>query len=264
VAALAHRLLHLTAHMNLFVPVLMALAALLLKPRADGAGQTRAGLAARPLRLILLLLATNALLFSVLGGALLTRYLLPLFPLVLLLAVTTLYRRAPYWPVLAAVSATAFALGCVLNPPYGFAPEDNLAYARIVRLEQQGIAELERRDPAATVLAAWPMTDELTRPELGYVEKPFAVYRLEDYSAEQVARAATQPQKYSAALVFSTKYDPPSLLAALGVRSEALEERYFGLHHDLQPDEIARRLGGRLEWQGREQGQWVALIDFSR
>ena len=92
------------------------------------------------------------LLFSVLGGALLTRYLLPMYPLVLLLAVTTLYRRVPWWQGLAAFSAAAFVLGIFINPPYGFAPEDNLAYAHVIRLHQAGIAQLEaalsRRDGA--------------------------------------------------------------------------------------------------------------------
>ena len=41
-AAFGHRILHLTAHMNLFVPVLMAAAALLLDPRRDAAGHDRA------------------------------------------------------------------------------------------------------------------------------------------------------------------------------------------------------------------------------
>ena len=39
-AAFGHRVLHLTAHMNLFVPVLMAFAALLLRPRPDARGTT--------------------------------------------------------------------------------------------------------------------------------------------------------------------------------------------------------------------------------
>ena len=43
-AAFGHRILHLTAHMNLFVPVLMAFAALLLKPAHRSRG-TRAGVA---------------------------------------------------------------------------------------------------------------------------------------------------------------------------------------------------------------------------
>jgi len=210
-----------------------------------------------------LLLLVNALLFSVLGGALLTRYLLPMYPLVLLVAVSTFYRRVPYWQGLAVFSAAAFVMGLFINPPYGFAPEDNLAYAHVVRLHEAGIAQLNKRYPGATVLSAWPMSDELTRPELGYLKQPFDVYRLEDFTAGQIARAAAEPEKYSAALVFSTKYDPPPLLS-LGPNGEAMEERFFGLHHDLPPEEIARELGGTLVWKGEDQGQWVALIRFNR
>ena len=117
---------------------------------------------------------------------------------------------------LAVFSAAAFVLGLFINPPYGFAPEDNLAYAHVVRLHLAGIAQLNKRYPGSTVLTAWPMTDELTRPELGYLKQPYEVYRLEDFTEPQIARAAQQPEKYSTALVFSTKYDPPAPLFTLG------------------------------------------------
>jgi hypothetical protein len=280
-AAFGHRVLHLTAHMNLFVPVGMAVAALLLEPRADreqGTGnreqfsadgpdsdtQLRPAIAPAAMRRILFLLLANALLFSVLGGALLTRYLLPMYPLVLLVAVSVFYRRVPWWQGVAALSAAALVLGLFTNPPYGFAPEDNLAYAHVVQLHEVGIAQLNARYPGATVLSAWPMTDELTRPELGYLKQPFDVYRLEDFTAEQIARAAAEPEKYSVALVFSTKYDPPPSLFTLGSRSEAMDERFFGLHHDLPPEVIARELGGDLVWKKKDQGQWIALIRFNR
>ncbi|MFZ1083583.1 MAG: glycosyltransferase family 39 protein [Terracidiphilus sp.] len=330
-AAFGHRLLHLTAHMNLFVPVLMALAALLLAPRPEqgtgnseqgtggrdqGSGEkpansnhchpernvlralrqtqskdlrlffsrlfsamtpsdqgsdeapagnsTRLAIEPAALRRIFLLLFANAAFFSVLGGALLTRYLLPMYPLVLLVAVTTLYRRAPWWQALAAFSAAAFVLGIFIDPPYGFAPEDNLAYARVIRLHQAGIAQLQQRDPGSTVLSAWPVTDALTRPELGYLSQPFAVTPIEDFSAPQIARAAEEPEKYSTALVFSTKADPASPIFTLGQSSRAMDERYFGLHHDLPPEQIARELGGTLVWKQQDQGQWIALIRFNR
>jgi hypothetical protein len=288
-AAFGYRVLHLTAHMNLFVPVGMALAALLLAPRPDATempgapslrrfsgarvgndeAQTRQPIPAAALRRILLLLLANALLFSVLGGALLTRYLLPMIPLVLLLAVSTLYRRAPYWQALAVFSAAAFILALFVNPPYRFAPEDNLAYARVIRLHQAGIAQLQRLYPGSTVLTAWPVSDELIRPELGYLDQPFAVYRLEDFTAPQIDRAAQEPEKYSAALVFSTKVDPPSqpfTFGALhfGLWNEATDERYFGLHHDLPPEAIALQLHGALVWKQEDQGQWIALIRFNR
>jgi 4-amino-4-deoxy-L-arabinose transferase-like glycosyltransferase len=321
-AAFGYRVLHLTAQMNLFVPVGMAIAALLFNPRpvlagagadgpaADGSGDSdadgrtandsdasdrnadssgadrpeggkpeggkpgRPAIAPAALRRILLLLLANAVLFSVLGGALLTRYLLPMYPLVLLLAVSTLYRRARFWQALAALSAAAFFVGLFVNPPYRFAPEDNLAYARVIRLHQAGIRQLERLYPGATVLSAWPVTDELTRPELGYLKQPYEVYRLEDFTPAQIARAAEEPEKYSAALVFSTKYDPPSLSLNLGHWSfgppsfgpwnEAVDERYFGLHHDLPPEEIALELHGDLVWKRQDHGQWIALIRFNR
>ena len=263
-AAFAHRVLHLTAHMNLFVPVLMTLAAMLLDPRKDAEGHERDSIGLPVLRSIFILLLVNALFFSVLGGALLTRYLLPMYPLVLLVAVSTFYRRVPYWHVLALFSAAAFLAGLFINPPYGFAPEDNLAYAHVVRMQLAGIVQLEHRYPGATVLTAWPMSDELTRPELGYLKQPFDVYRLEDFTEAQIARAAAEPEKYSAALVFSTKYDPQSPLFTLGPASKAMDERYFGLHRDLPPEEIAAELHGTLVWKREDQGMWVALIRFDR
>jgi hypothetical protein len=268
-AAFLHRILHLTVHMNLFVPVLMAIAALMLSPRSDAdehgvENQLRPAISPAALRRIFLVLLVNALLFSVLGGALLTRYLLPMYPLVLLLAVTTFYRRVPYWHGLAVLSAAAFILGLFINPPYGFAPEDNLAYARVIRFQQAGVRQLEERYPGATVLSVWPLSDELKRPELGYVHQPFAVYLIDNFSAAQIARAAQEPEKYSAALVFSTKYDPPSPLFTLGPKSRALDERYFDLHYDLAPEAIALELHGDLVWKQEDQGQWIALIRFNR
>ena len=264
-AAFVHRVLHLTGHMNMFVPVLLTLAALMLQPRLNREGTVRTGLSLRIRRLILILLVVNAVLFSVLGGALLCRYLLPMYPLVLVVAVSTFYRRVPYWQALAVLSAAAFVAALFINPPYGFAPEDNLSYARVIRLHQAGIKQLTQRYPGATVLSAWPVTDELRRPELGYVKEPFDVFAVDDFSAPQIERAAVEPGRYSAALVFSTKAEPARPLLSLGSRSQAMDERYFGLHHDLQPEAIAHQLGGAVVWMsGDDQGQWIGLIRFNR
>lgn len=261
-AAFGHRVLHLTAHMDLFVPVMIALAALLLDPRPGFQGNVRASIAL-PVRLrICLVLLANAILFSVLGGALLTRYLLPMYPLVLLLAVTTIYRRVPVWHVATVFAAAAFITALFINPPYGIAPEDNLLYAHVVRMQESGIAELKKLDPGATVLTAWPATDELRRPELGYVKQPWEVCAIDDFSAPQVQRAADEERKYSAALVFATKYDPPPILN-IWPFSVGMDERYFGLHKDLSPAVIARRLGGTVAWRLDDSGMWIALIRFN-
>jgi len=263
-AAFGHRILHLTAHMNLFVPSLLTVASLMLKPRVNAEGRVPDGISRPVLLRIFVILLANAVLFSVLGGALLTRYLLPMYPLILLVMVSTFQRRVPLWQGLAIFSTAAFVAGLFINPPYRFAPEDNLAYARVIRLHMQGIAELNKRYRGATVLSAWPVTDELTKPELGYVKEPYAVDRIDDFTSQQIDRAAAEPERYSAALAFSTKYDPPSIGLSLGPKSEKLDERYFGLHHDLPPEAIARRLRGALVWEREDHGMWIALIRFNR
>ena len=263
-AAFGHRLLHLTAHMNMFVPALLTIAALMLNPRLDRDGQEKRRLSDPVLWRIFFVLLGNAVFFSVLGGALLTRYLLPMYPLILLVAVSTFAHRVPYWPSFSALSAGAFLAGLFINPPYRFAPEDNLEYARVIRLHMSGIAQLNKHFPGSTVLSAWPVADELSKPELGYVKTPYQVYRLEDFTQGQIERASADPGGYSSALVFSTKYDPSSRLLSLGPKSQALDERYFGLHHDLPPEAIALSLHGSLIWKRDDHNQWIALLRFNR
>ena len=79
--------------MNLFVPVLLMFACMLLPPlkEEDGAIRPRVSFADQALFYVVIL--ANLIFFSVLGGALLTRYLLPLYPLMILLCVNTFRRR---------------------------------------------------------------------------------------------------------------------------------------------------------------------------
>lgn len=278
--ALAHRTMHVSMHMNLFVPVAAMLGCLLLPavkddaPPTSGEGaeisgrqdssQLRARIRPEHQAVFYVTIAANVVLFSVLGGALLTRYLLPLYPLVLLLCVNTFRRRLREWTALVALSAAAFVVGLFVNPPYRFAPEDNLEYATVIRLHQAAIGQIVGQMPGATVLTAWPATDELSKPELGYVTQGVPVVAIGNFSAAEVARAAAMTGQYSAALAFSTKYNPPRLWLGLGRRNEELDTRYFDFHRDLPPGLIARELGGRVVWREERKGQWVAVLRFSR
>lgn len=261
--ALAHRCLHLTAHMNLFVPVLCACAALLLAPRPLRDGAPRPGLALRYVVPLLWVFVANLLCFSLLGGALLTRYLLPMYPLVLLVCVAAFWRRVPGWASMVALAAVAFLLALFINPPYRFAPEDNLSYRDSIVLDQHAIHQAVTRYPGATVLTAWPVADELTKPELGYMRQAIRVIAIDNFSLPQIQRAAASPQ-FSVAVVFSTKYDPPRLPLSLGARNEALDRRYFDFHSDLSAQAIARLLGGTVAWQEERKGQWAAVLHFDR
>jgi hypothetical protein len=261
--AFFHRILHLTAHMNLFVPVLCACASLFLVPRLLRDGSIRPPLPRELVTPLAWVFAANTLLFSVLGGALLTRYLLPLYPLVLLVCVAAFWRRVPAWGALVALAAFAFCLGLFINPPYRFAPEDNLSYADSIRLQQQAIHQAVTRYPEETILTAWPVSDDLTKPELGYMRRPVSVETIDNFSLPQVQRAATLPG-YSVGLIFSTKYDPPHLPFSLGARNERLDRRYFDFHRDLPPEAIASLLGGKVVWRTERSGQWAAVLHFDR
>ena len=111
---------------------------------------------------------------AVVGGAVLARYMLPVVPLVIILFVSTLRRRVRLWRGVIAIVALAFVAALFVNPPYGFSIEDNLAYRDYILLHQQAEDYLEARYPMARVLTAWPASDELTRPYLGYVTRPDA------------------------------------------------------------------------------------------
>ena len=105
---------------------------------------------------------------STVGGAVLARYMLPITPLVIVICVSTIWRRLKAWPWVLGVALLAFVISIFVNPPYGFSPEDNLAYRDYIGLHQEAAAFLEARYPHARVLTAWPANDELSRPYLGY------------------------------------------------------------------------------------------------
>jgi 4-amino-4-deoxy-L-arabinose transferase-like glycosyltransferase len=256
---LYHRLLHITMHMNMFVPVLCAVAVLLLPAIA-----ARTRLMRPVLNAIAVILLANWIAFSVLGGALLTRYLLPMYPLVLLVCVAAWQRHMRRWEWLAALSAAAFLAGIWINPPYAFAPEDNLTYRDMIVLHQRAVALIAQRWPRATVLTAWPAYSELERPELGYTKFPIKAVAIQNFSREQIQseNSAATPRVYDTALLFSTKWAPPPGAIDLAHRNAPDDARYFDFHQDVLPAEAAALLHGEVIWQASIRGEWVAVLRF--
>jgi hypothetical protein len=245
--------------MNLFVATGCALAALLM-PLIPGRGRlSRAVITA-----LAVILAANLLEYSILGGALLTRYLLPLYPLVLLLCVVEWRIHLRHWPALAALTAAAFLAGIWINPPYAFAPEDNLTYRDMIVLHQRAVAIIASRFPAATVLTAWPGTQELGRPELGYTPRPIPTVPIKNFSLEEMQKAAADPGAYDVAFLFSTKWEPRPGSTNLGRSNQPSDAKYFDFHHDLRPAEAARLLHGDVVWQQFHNGEWAAVLHFPR
>jgi 4-amino-4-deoxy-L-arabinose transferase-like glycosyltransferase len=258
--SLWHRLLHLTTHMNMFVAVACAIAVLFI-PVSPGAPPT---IPKPQLKAIAVVLLANWIAFSILGGALLTRYLLPMYPLILLLCAATWHRHLRQWWALAALTAAAFLAGIWINPPYAFAPEDNLTYRDFTVLQQHAVRFIDQHYPQATVLTAWPATSELSRPELGYTIHPVKTAAIQNFAIDQIQKAAADPGTYDVALIFSTKWDPPPNQINLGRRNQSADAKYFDFHRDLSPSEVATLLHGDIVWQAHRKGEWAAVIHFPR
>jgi hypothetical protein len=264
VLALAMRLWQISGYLHLWmltVPMLLAMC--LLPPLRDSTGERpRISISVQMVFYVVMLTYVAAM--ALIGGAVLARYMLPAVPLVIILSVSTLWRRLSFWPAAVACVALAFVLSWFWNPPYGFSPEDNLAYRDYIVLHEDGERFLEARYPMARVLTAWPATDEITRPWLGYTSRPMRVVRIEDFSLDEVFSAADFRSNYEVALIFSTKYEPgPRRWDQWRMWTE-WKSRFFGFHRDLPPAAAAQLLGGHVVFSEQRQGQWIAVIEIEK
>ncbi len=261
--AMLIRLWHLLGYLNLFVLTLFTAYAM-SQPALRELGGYRRRIAINVQLVFGIVVAAHVVALSILGGAVLARYMLPVLPLVILICVSTLRRRIRYWAWgIAAVCAT-FVFALVTPPPYRVAPEDTLLYRDYVILHKQAEMEIARRYPHARVLTAWPASDEMTRPFLGYVQQPQDVMRVENFTTDEIARAARAAEQFDVAFLFTTKWQPPHPLLQSLPFGEALQERFFDYHEDVSPDRAAQMLGGRVVRYENRNNEWVAIIAVER
>jgi hypothetical protein len=162
------------------------------------------------------------------------------------------------------VVCAAFVFALLTPPPYRIAPEDTLLYRDYVVLHKLAADDLTLHSPHARVLTAWPASDELTRPFLGYVQQPFEVLRLENFSAFEIERATHATDQFDVVLLFSTKWQPPHPLLQSLPFGEKLQERFFDYHEDLDPQVAANILGGRLLRYWNRHNEWVAIVGLEK
>ena len=259
--ALIQRIWHLFGTMNMLALTAATVVAMLFAPVKDEAGE-RPRIDLRIQLLFALIMLAHLITFSLLGGALLTRYLLAAYPLVILIGMSTLHRRIGRWEWPAALMVIFFVLGLFFDPPYRIAPEDNLRYRDFVMLHYRAAQFLQQHEQNNIVLSAWPATDELTKPYLGYVQQPFQVLKVSDFTVEELVKARQMRSKYQVAYLFSTKYEiqPP-------FRSETWEKfnrLFFDYHRDVQPDIAAEFLHGKIVFLARSHAEWVAILELEQ
>jgi 4-amino-4-deoxy-L-arabinose transferase-like glycosyltransferase len=271
--ALAQRVWQLAGYLNAYVLTLATAGAMFLRPQPKRLRNEKVRELKPELRQRIAIPTQVAFLFvivaylvalSVIGGAELARYLLPAFPLWIIICVSTIHRRVRWSPAVIAAVCIGFAAALVTNGPYRIAPEDTLAYRDFDEIQQAAAQKLSSAYPAVRVLTAWPATDELTRPYLGYVPAALPlVLPLKDFSEAQVSGAIGR-KDYDVVLIFATKYEPAGGSPADRFRWwRRANYRWFDYHADLQPEAAASALHARVVWTDRRGRFWAAILQPS-
>jgi hypothetical protein len=150
----------------------------------------------------------------------------------------------------------ALGIGLWWNPPYPFSFENNLAMTDFVSLQQNAAAYLDAHNPNARIASAWPFTDELRRPEFGYVHRPLKIEQIEDFRIESIA--TLDHHKIDILVVYCRVWAlDGGALDFAWLRSYL--DHYWGVHRQATPAQIRGALGfvPVIRWDRR--GQWIEI-----
>jgi hypothetical protein len=208
-------------------------------------------------RVAFLLLAAHTAAMCVAGGAVLERYLLPVMPIVFaaIAAALSLF-RVRQRVAASLVLFLASAVNNVINPPYPFPLENNLAFTDFVALQSDAAEYLSHWYPRATVMTAWPLTMELQHPELGFVQRRFQVRRLANFRASTLA--AADWNSASVAVVFSRYWNPRNSV----MRMEPVEwfwSHFYGFAPELGMEQARTQIPLVLEQRFQRRGLWLDI-----
>lgn len=203
--------------------------------------------------------AAHTLAVTVTGGAVLERYLLPTLPVLFAAYAAALSLFPTRWRNgLLAVTCAGLLSGLFLNPPWPYPLENNLAMVDLVEIQKNAAGFVDGRLEGARITTAWPLTDAMRKPYLGYVEQPVPQLRaIPDFSP-----ATIRAQDWRAGdilILYSRSWEPSYAISRWPWIRELLQ-RY--LH---QPNEITHSaihdLAPLRPVLGYEQrGLWVEFL----
>ena len=193
---------------------------------------------------------------SVLGGAALERYLMPVLPIFYIAAAAALMTVTPKMRRILAVAMIAgLAAGIVFNSPLAYPFENNSAVVSFVRLQERAAELVEREYADRTIVSAWPFPDALRRPEFGYVSKPLKVRGLSNFDPETVLPLAGQ---VDVLVVYSRTWEPSwGAFASEWVRD--FLAKYYFYKPQVTPRQIQEQLGLSPVARWEERGQWIEV-----
>ncbi len=204
-----------------------------------------------------LFFAAHVLLVSVLGGAELERYLLPVIPLLYVAMAAAWSVLLPRWRnASVAVVSAGLVLGLFLNPPFPFPYENNLAMTDFVDLQRIAARELEAGYSGLPVYTAWPLTQALRDPAFGYVTRPLTAEETSDLRASTLARI--DPGKVSVLVLYSRTWEPDWGVLRFPLVRKLLRHFYqYGPQMDSAAVFGHFHLTAVKRWTRR--GQWIEI-----
>ena len=201
------------------------------------------------------------LLVSVLGGAELERYLLPVLA-VFYIAVAVALTFVRKWVSL--VAAAALVVGLIgslfWNPPYPFPYENNLAMVDFVRLQALAASYAENNFAGETIATAWPYTAALKNPDFGFVDRKLKVIETNDFHPSSLIRLA--PSSFQVLIVYTRTWAPQT-----GVIAIPLVHNFLARFYDYQPQitpEQLNALGLHQVVNWRLRGQEISIYSRDR
>lgn len=209
--------------------------------------------------------AANVVLVSVLGGAELERYLLPVLP-IFYIAVAVALTGTRKWIGITATAALVIGLVASLfwNPPYPFPYENNYAMIDFVRLQQIAAGFAERNLQSRTIATAWPYSSALEIPDYGFVHHKLKTVETGDFHLASIR--ALPSNSFDALITYTRTWAP-----AWGVISIPLVRRFLSHFYEWQPDitpDQCKDLGltQLISWKlhGQEITIYVRFSMFSR
>lgn len=185
-----------------------------------------------------LVAAANLLLMTLLGGAALERYLLPVLPL-FYIAASIAFTALPKRLNIAATPLLLFGLFASLfwNPPYPFPFENNWAMVDFVGLQKAAAEYAESDLPLSRIATAWPFTAGLARPDYGFVHRGLSVVETNDFHRSSIA--AIPPDQFDVLIVYTRTWAPERGVVSIPFVRDFLT-RYYDFAPEVSDDDCAQ------------------------
>jgi 4-amino-4-deoxy-L-arabinose transferase-like glycosyltransferase len=201
--------------------------------------------------------AAHVLLVSLLGGAELERYLLPVLPLVYIAMAAAWMTVSPLWRNIGiAATAAGLVAGLFVNPPYPFPFENNLAMVDFVQVHRSAARFLETTYADQAIYTAWPLTQALRDPAFGYVSRKLAPVEASDLHLSTLT--ALDPRKVTVLVLYSRVWEP-----RWGVLEWPLVQRFLTRFYQYEPQmdsaQVHRQFGLVPVRRWEQRGQWVEI-----